>query len=44
MRIESTNLQRSLNDSQLASRERDRLQGIVTDLEVSILKSFPPFI
>ena len=39
MRIESNNLQRSINDSQLASRERDRLQAIVTDLEVSILES-----
>ena len=31
---ESNTLQRSLNDHQLASRERDRLQGVVGELEV----------
>lgn len=34
MRLESNNLQRSFNDSQLAMRERDRLQGIVNELQV----------
>ncbi|CAF0787121.1 unnamed protein product [Adineta steineri] len=33
IRLESTNLQRNLNDHHLASRERDRLQGIVAELE-----------
>lgn len=33
-KLESNTLQRSLNDYQLASRERDRLQAIVTESEV----------
>ncbi|CAF0726257.1 unnamed protein product [Adineta steineri] len=36
IRLESTNLQRNLNDHHLASRERDRLQGIVAELETEI--------
>ncbi|CAF0985938.1 unnamed protein product [Adineta ricciae] len=34
--LETKDLQRSLNDQQLASRERDRLQGIVVDLEKEV--------
>lgn len=34
MKLESTNLQRNLQDYQTVGREKDRLQGIVIDLEV----------
>lgn len=33
-KLENTNLQRSLTDAQLVNREKDRLQDMVTDLEV----------
>ncbi|UJR33653.1 hypothetical protein I4U23_021086 [Adineta vaga] len=36
IKLESNELQRSLNDNQLASRERDRLQGMVAELEREI--------
>ena len=36
LKLESNTLQRSLNDSQLAMRERDRLQGVVMELQVCI--------
>lgn len=35
-KLETSNLQRSLNDYELTSRERDRLQGKVAELEVYI--------
>ncbi|CAF3349004.1 unnamed protein product [Rotaria sp. Silwood1] len=37
-KIESNNLQRSLNDYQLTSRERDRLQDHVVELQVDTLQ------
>ncbi|CAF1223604.1 unnamed protein product [Adineta ricciae] len=36
LKRETNDLQRSINDQQLASRERDRLQGIVVDLEKEV--------
>jgi len=40
MKLESTNLQRNLNEYQTVGHERDRLQGIVADLEVRIRSDF----
>jgi len=40
MKLESNNLQRNLNEYQTVGHERDRLQGIVADLEVRIRSDF----
>jgi hypothetical protein len=40
MKLESNNLQRNLHDYQTAGKERDRLQGIVAELEVRICPIF----
>ena len=39
-KLENTNLHRSLNDSQLLNREKDRLQDMVTELEVCFVSLF----